>query len=215
MKHKKTGLKKAVPWTPIVGKKFTPENFNTYVKGLHFDWKPQFVVLHNTSTPNLAQYKHFAAKGVSDEHWLQNLAGYYHNEQHWSAGPHLFIVPTGICVFTPLTHPGVHSPSWNHVSWGVEMVGDYETDPFNDDMKDMATTALAILHHYGKLTPLPYERGVKGLHFHKEDPKTTHKDCPGKHVIKPEVVKIVQDKISSFTQTWWKSPGFDPNEGKE
>jgi len=198
-----------IHWVPIGGKKYTPEEFDNYVKTLHFDWKPKFVVLHNTSTPDMSQYLHFVQKGVSDTHWLQNLASYYHNEMHWSAGPHLFIVPTGILTFTPLTHPGVHSPAWNSISWGVEMVGDYDKDQFTDTMKDMATTALAILHHYGHLTPLPYERGVKGLHFHKEDPKTTHKDCPGKHVIKSEIVEIVQRKLSSTTSPWWTNSGLN------
>src|SRR6185503_10327503 len=122
-------------WTPIVDKKFSKEEFENYVKSLNLakaDWKPSFIVLHNTSEPTLAEYKQFAHRKVpvSDTQWMNNLAGYY-RRLGWSAGPHLFIVPTGILAFTPLTHHGVHSPSWNSVSWGIEMTGDYDKEPFD------------------------------------------------------------------------------------
>src|SRR5260370_1108778 len=43
-------------WKGIVGTKFTPNEFDNYVRGLTFnDWKPTFVVLHNTSAPRLSE----------------------------------------------------------------------------------------------------------------------------------------------------------------
>jgi uncharacterized protein YgiM (DUF1202 family) len=36
---------------------------------------------------------------------------------------------------------------------------------------------------------------VRGLHFHKEDPETTHKSCPGKNVVKSDLIKAVQAEI--------------------
>src|SRR5712692_11270909 len=46
--------------------------------------------------------------------------------------PHLFVADDLIWVFTPLTVSGVHSPSWNSITWGVEMVGNFDTEDFQD-----------------------------------------------------------------------------------
>lgn len=174
-------------WKPIVGKHFSPADFATYVDGLQFtDWRPSFCVLHNTAVPNLAQRPH----GLTHDHIL-GLQAYYRDDQHWSAGPHLFVDQNGIWVFTPLTETGVHSPSWNHVAWGVEMLGDYETEAFDAPpgllVRDNAVAALAILHMKAKLDS-------STLRLHKEDPATTHV-CPGKHVVKADVIKRVHDEI--------------------
>jgi hypothetical protein len=190
-------------WTPIVGKKFTVEEFRQYVSSLdlvHAPFKPLFVVHHNTSSPSRAQYDAYAHRSppITDEQWLQNLAGYYQG-LGWQAGPHLFIVPSGICVFTPLTHRGTHTPSWNWCSWGIEMVGDYDTEPFKTDIGDNAVIASAILHAAAHLSPLPFQLGRRGLHFHKEDPATTHRDCPGKNVIKADFVEAVMTAMQAVS----------------
>ena len=54
-------------------------------------------------------------------------------------------------IFTPLTTPGVQSPSWNAISWGVEIVGEYEEEEFTETVKSNVAEALATLH--GKLVP--------------------------------------------------------------
>ena len=186
-------------WKPIVGKSFTtPTEFAAYVDTVQFGlWRPRFVVVHNTSAPDLKTYAgHFdRPHPISDEQWMQNLVGFYRDEQHWSAGPHLFVTPRSICVFTPLNTTGVHSPSWNAISWGVETVGEFERDPFDNGIRDNLVAALAILHAKSGLQPVPYSCGVRGLHFHKEDPRTTHKTCPGRNMSKFDVVKRVQAAI--------------------
>ena len=113
-------------WKGIVGRGFRPQEFEAYVGSLRFtDWRPQFVVVHNTSEPRLSQWH-----STPGEQRMRNLENYYRNVQGWSAGPHLFIADDLIWVFTPLTTSGVHSPSWNAISWGVEMVGEFEEEPF-------------------------------------------------------------------------------------
>lgn len=189
-------------WTPIVGKLFaTPDDFQGYVAGLKFGiWRPRFVVVHNTSSPDLALWAKWKAAGKpTPEQWAQNLAGYYRDQQHWSAGPHLFVTPDGILAFTPLTGPGVHSPAWNSISWGVETVGEFDKEPFAGPVRDNLIAALAILHIAGGLQLLPYQLGVRGLHFHKEDPKTTHKSCPGHNLVKPDLINAVQAEIDHRT----------------
>jgi hypothetical protein len=173
-------------WKGIVGQGFTAADFNTYLATLTLtNWRPQFVVLHNTFIPSLAQWHH-----ASGQARMQGLQSYYRDQMQWSAGPHLFVADDLIWVFTPLTTSGIHAPSWNAISWGVEMVGDYSTEAFGDALRGNAVSALAGLHQLASLDP-------HTLRFHKEDPKTTHKDCPGKNVVKADVIQAVVDLMAA------------------
>jgi hypothetical protein len=188
-------------WTPIVGKKFSAADFDAYVRTLKFDaWRPSFVVVHNTSEPTRALYAEWQQRTppVTMEQWLQNLVGYYRDTEGWSGGPHLFVADDGIGVFTPLTVPGVNTPSWNHISWGIETVGEFETEPFDGPTRDNLISALASLHSVLGLNPADFKLGVRGLHFHKEDKATTHQDCPGKNMVKPALVVAVVDKLAQM-----------------
>jgi hypothetical protein len=172
-------------WKGIVGRGFTPAAFEAYVAGVVFSaWRPQFVVLHNTALPKLSQWH-----SVPGEQRMQNLENYYKNTMNWPAGPHLFVADDLIWVFTPLNVSGVHSPSWNSISWGVEMVGDYETEAFGPPVRDNAISALATLHAVLGLDP-------NSLRLHKEDPRTNH-ICPGKLVNKSDIIHAVQERLAS------------------
>jgi len=83
-------------------------------------------VLHNTASPSLQQ----RPNGLTHQHIL-NLERFYRDTQKWSAGLHLFVDDRQIWVFTPLTVSGVHSPSFNKLALGVEMLGDYAKEEFN------------------------------------------------------------------------------------
>jgi hypothetical protein len=188
-------------WTPIIGRKFSPEQFDIYARALTFNaWHPSFVVVHNTSEPDASLYRQWQQRTppVTMERWMQNLVGYYRDQQGWSAGPHLFVAEDGIGVFTPLTGPGVHTPSWNHISWGVETVGEFETEPFDGPVRDNLISALATLHSVAGLDPTNYRLGVRGLHFHKEDAATTHKECPGRNMVKADLVAAVAAKLAEM-----------------
>jgi len=172
-------------WKGIVGQGFTPAAFDAYVSDLTFgSWRPQFVVLHNTAVPRLGDWHK-----VSGSQRMKNLEAYYRDTQHWSAGPHLFVADDLIWVFTPLTVSGVHSPSWNSIAWGVEMVGDYNVEPFSPQVRDNAVSALATLHGALGLDP-------NSLRLHKEDPRTTH-DCPGKNVNKADVIDRILGQLAA------------------
>ena len=172
-------------WKGIVGKSFVPATFDSYVSQMKFDqWRPQFVVLHNTANPKLSQWH-----SVPGEQRMKNLEHFYKNTQKWSAGPHLFVADDLIWVFTPLTVSGVHSPSWNSVAWGVEMVGDFSAEPFDAGVRDNAVAALATLHAVLGLDP-------KTLKLHTEDKKTTH-DCPGKNVVKQDMIDRITAEIAA------------------
>jgi hypothetical protein len=185
-------------WKGIVGKSFTPDAFEDYVATLKFStWRPRFVVVHNTAVPNRKTWDGWQTRNppITDEKWAQNLVGFYRDTQRWSSGPHLFVTPAGILVFSHLTDSGTHSPAWNSISWGVETVGDFGSDKFEGSIRDNLIAALATLHAAAGLQLLPYARGVGGLHFHKEDPKTTHKNCPGKNMGKAALIKAVHAEI--------------------
>lgn len=162
----------------IIGKRFTPDEFAAYVAMLDFEpggFKPDMVVLHNTAVPPLAT----RPDGFTEAH-MRNLRGYYAG-MGWKGGPHLFVDHHGIWVFNPLDRRGTHSPSWNSHAWGVEMLGDYDKEPFGSGrgvkVRDNTAAAVAVL-----LTKI-WMPSILALKLHKEDPKTDH-DCPGKNVDK-------------------------------
>jgi N-acetylmuramoyl-L-alanine amidase len=173
-------------WKGIVGKRFFPGEFDEYVKHLSFSaWRPQFVVVHNTSVPRLAQ----RPNGFTEQH-IQNLESFYRDQQKWSAGPHCFVDQNGIWVFTPLTVSGVHSPSWNSISWSVETLGDYTTERFADPVRANLVACLSTLH-----TAIGLD--VHSLRFHKEDIRTTHHTCPGINMDKNTLIRDVHDQIAT------------------
>jgi hypothetical protein len=175
-------------WKGIVGVNYTPEEFDTYCHGLTWSqWRPSFMVLHNTAIPSLTQ----RPNGFTKQHIL-NLEKYYRDQQGWKAGPHLFIDDKQIWVFTPLTMSGTHSPSWNKIALGVEMLGDYDKDSFNSGrglkVQQHAVAAFATLSAIVGLNP-------DTIRLHYEDPLTTHK-CPGKNVRKADFIQAVKDELA-------------------
>lgn len=181
----------------IIGKGFTIIQFEEYVRKLQFNgWTPNFVVVHNTDVPTQALYKSWhSRKGWTGEQWMKNLASFYAGKG-FKACPHLFVGYDRIWVLNPLTMRGTHSPSWNGFTWGVETVGNWDTEPFADSVKTMTIAALGILHDRIGLNPTDFKLGVRGLHFHKEDKGTTHKGCPGKSMVKENLVAAVVEYMN-------------------
>jgi hypothetical protein len=174
-------------WKGIIGTSFSVDEFDAYCHTLQWTaWRPSFVVVHNTGSPSLAQ----RAKGLTKQHIL-NLESFYRDQQKWKAGPHLFIDDKQIWVFTPLNVSGTHSPSWNKVALGVEMLGDFEKESFSEGrgLKVRQNTVAAVATLCAILGFDP-----NTIRIHREDPLTTHA-CPGKNVRKLEVIQEVQDLI--------------------
>jgi len=176
----------------IVGRRFTPDEFEAYTAAEPLrTWKPEFVVLHNTSSPTLAQRKN----GFTPEH-IHNLHGFYMGKG-WSGCPHLFVDQNGIWVLNPLGRRGVHSPSWNAISWGVEMLGEYETEEFQSGpgalVRDNAMAAVASLCRRGGFP-------AESIRFHKEDPRTTHTTCPGAKVSKDWVIAAARERMNAAAE---------------
>ena len=117
----------------------------------------------------------------------------------WHGGPHMFVDDKLIWLFTPLDKPGVHSPSWNSTAWGIEMVGDYDSEPFDSGfgmrVRQNAIAAASIL----LLKKINKPCNSETLKFHYEDAKTTHA-CPGKHVKKSEVLREITARDAVFVR---------------
>lgn len=170
---------------PAIKKAFTQSEFQVYVSGLVWPrWRPSMVVWHNTAAPDLEQWAKTSAedrqKGLTPGTTrINNLERYFRDERGWPGAPHLFIAPDYIWVFNPLTAPGVHSPSWNNLALGFELIGDYSREDADTGaglrVKNNAIFATALLCEALGLNP---DIAIK---LHKEDPKTTH-DCPGRHL---------------------------------
>ncbi len=165
-------------------RRFTREDFTTYLAGLESNWHPSGVTMHHTASPSLAQ----RPNGFSPQH-LINLKDFYQHEKGWSSGPHFFVDDQGdgIILFCALGAKGVHAVSFNSTDWGIEVLGDYdEEDPLTGrGMKcwqNAAWLARTLMTHIGE--------GAK-LHFHRDDPKTS-KTCPGTKVTK-EWVRLLID----------------------
>lgn len=175
---------------PIVGRFFGANaSLSAYLQELDLArWQPDFVVLHNTGNPTLAMRPH-----GFDTQTIANLAHYYAG-LGWHAGPHFFVDQQGIWVFSSPEAPGVHSPSWNHISWGVELLGDYERDGIQSGagakVYQNGLFLLAALHQRARLDS-------QTLRFHKEDPLTTHKECPGRHIIKADVIAQLHARLAA------------------
>lgn len=182
-------------WAGIVNKAFTADNVGQYLRTLKRPSFVRFIVVHNTGAPSLKTYRGYATRAnpISDAQWLRNLEGFYRDKQRWSAGPHWFVTPNklGLLAFTPSTVRGTHSPSWNSTSLGVEMVGDFQSEPFDPGVRRNVVALLAELHIWLDLSP-------DTIRFHREDSATTHKDCPGKNVIKSALIAEVKAKMEEI-----------------
>ena len=81
------------------------------------------------------------------------------------------------------------------------MVGDYASESFDTgsgaQVRDNAVAALAVLHSKLGLRPDGFKLGVHGLHFHKECTRDHH-DCPGRNVVKADVVARVLSQMASL-----------------
>ena len=175
-------------WKGIVGKSFDTEEFKAYCQTQQWtDWQPTFIVLHNTAAPTLAQ----RPNGLTQQHIL-NLEHFYRDEQHWKAGPHLFVDDKQIWVFTPLTVSGTHSPSWNDQALGVEMLGDYDNEDF-DSGRGLAVQRNAV----AAVATLSAALGIDpaSMQLHKDDAATTHRNCPGANVDKDQFIAAVKQAM--------------------
>lgn len=174
----------------IVNLSLTLDQFKDYLKTVVLpkiqagSWKAHGAVLHNTDLPRLSAWPGNTPVHQPVHQRLLNIAHGY-DMKGWSAGPHMFIDTKTINLFTPMWQHGIHSPSYNHLYWGVEMVGNFDLETFPESMHELALGAIRAMYDILDITP-----SADNFHFHKEDPATTHKHCPGANVgVKEDWIK--------------------------
>jgi hypothetical protein len=149
------------------------------------DWRPQGITLHNTAAPTLAQW---AESGPAHDARIRNLQSFYEHELGWHAGPHWFVSRNWINWFSNPLLPGVHSRCFNATRFGIEMVGDYNSEEFNSGdgalVRDNAVFLIAALN-------LKFGFDPEDLKFHVECTRDNH-DCPGQKVAKGDVISRVR-----------------------
>jgi hypothetical protein len=191
-------------------KSYTPEEFAIFLDKLEWNgWQPKFVTLHNTGIPTLATW---LDSGHAAQQRIEGQKHYERDILHWHSGVHLFVAPNLIWNLCELTQEGVSVSCWNHLTLGIEMIGDYATERFDAGpgarVRDNAVAAMAILHRRLGLRPDQYQMGVRGLHFHKECSRDHH-DCPGRNVAKADVVARVLAKMDALSRA---QPSYGAND---
>lgn len=168
----------------IVGKPLKIAEFAAYIAALELKtWRPSLVVIHHCAAPSLAQ----RPVGWVPQHML-NLQDFY-EKKGWSAGPHIFTDEDEAWLFSPLDARGVHAVSFNATGWGIEMLGDYDSeDPWSGRGLKVLTTAAEV----AAILLRKIGRDETAIRFHRDDPKTS-KTCPGRKVDKDRFVKLVRD----------------------
>lgn len=184
-------------WPALKIKLVSNEEVRAHVQGLVYrNWRPGRIVLHNTAAPTQAQWAKTEASdrasglvpGISR---INSLEQFFRTNQHWSGAPHYFVDDDAVWVFNDPTKPGVHSPSWNNSSIGIEMIADFSKE--DDDSGPGLMVRNNTIHLAALLCA---ELGIDpGTHvnLHKEDPATTH-DCPGKDFAEDKAAVVASIK---------------------
>jgi hypothetical protein len=167
-----------------VGKVWSLESFDEYLKGVE---KPSWckgVCLHHTAAPSLSM----RPQGLLSQH-IRNMEEFYRSKG-WKAGPHFFIDENEIFGMTPPNLTGVHAVSFNKHAIGIEVLGDYDTEFPNSgrglECWKTAAAATAKILHWLNLEP-----NFNTVLFHRDDPTTT-KTCPGTKVQKSWVLELIR-----------------------
>jgi hypothetical protein len=180
-----------------IAKSFDQASFSQYIESEVATkmgvWRPRGMVLHNTYLPTLANFYKGGHGVISGTQRVKNMWTSY-EQQGWPGGPHLVVTDREIIAANPLWMKGTHSPSYNAAYWGCELAGDFSTEKMPDALRDNAVHAIAAL--YAMIGQVPNN---DTFHFHGEDPRTTHRGCPGKNVgTKADWIKMIADAMASL-----------------
>jgi hypothetical protein len=146
----------------IDGRCMDEQQFRAHINDIQFDqgFTPLRIYLHHTAIPTLASWNGAA----TIEAMRKTYQGY-----GWTAGPHLFVAPDGIWLFTPLNKRGIGVTDHNYGSWHLEMVGNYNEALPAGKVLELTLWALKLMFKKIGL-------GYSALLFHRDDDVTS---CPG------------------------------------
>jgi hypothetical protein len=143
----------------------------------------QSIVIHHTYRPIPADWR-----GLQS---MESLKRYY-TQLGWDSGPHLFICAdapnpayNGVFQLTALNEPGTHAGVCNSTSWGIEVVGDYDSKPWSLQTTHMVAQSVAYLMKWVNMAVA--STTIKG-HRDCNSPKS----CPGSAINLDALRSIVQ-----------------------
>ena len=114
-------------WKGIVGISNTAEDFDKYCHGVQSTaWRPS-----SSRCTTRARRHSFSARRASPSSISSTSNPTIVMTRNGAPVRILFVDDKQIWVFTPLNLSGVHSPSWNKIAMGVEMLGDYSKEKFD------------------------------------------------------------------------------------
>lgn len=142
------------------------------------------ITIHHTWKPTRATWA---------GHRTMESMGEAYEQKGWSAGPHLFLAALtpgpftdGIWAGTPLAVPGVHAGACNVSHIGVEVVGDYDVEPWPAKVSDLAYSVVLLLMRWGDIP-------VGQVHGHREC--LDNKSCPGNKIDMNIVRRTLQARL--------------------
>lgn len=150
----------------IINKCLSKKEFEKYILKKKVKRKIDKIVLHHTWDT----IKQWRRREVSVEYYKKMYEG-----KGWKAGPHIFVAPEGIWLFTDINIQGKHANEGNKGSVGIEMVGRYDDKLPSGKIWENTRAVLKVLLKKFNLLP-------KDIHFHRE--YNPRKSCPGKAITK-------------------------------
>ena len=128
-------------WPNFDGKPYSREQLAARINACNFTtWKrkdgslgkPAFITLHNTSSPTIQLWQSWSP--AKRQQYILNMQPYYEH-MGWRGGPHFFVTPQDdICAFgfNDLMAAGTHASCFNNASIGIEMVGEFDREAFDN-----------------------------------------------------------------------------------
>lgn len=138
------------------------------------------VTIHHTLIPTIAQWR-----GLST---MKGMARHYEEVLGWDRGPNLFIAPDGFWEGTPLTTRGIHAGQCNSNRLGIEIVGNYDLNHWQEPMRSRVWEALIAIHRIWRIDP-------NLLRGHREC--LPNKSCPGSAINLDIVRRDLKTKLST------------------
>lgn len=161
----------------IINKKLSLSDFKAYISSFNFaPLNPTKIVLHHTWRPTVDQWQ--------GQKSINGLKTFYEGKG-WSAGPHLFIGPDGVWLFTPMNQTGIHASEGNYKSIGIEIVGDYDNGVWQGEIKKNVVGVVKTLMEKLHI-------GDDMIKFHRD---YSTKTCPGKAITKEWVLSLLHESL--------------------
>ncbi|MDD4062370.1 MAG: peptidoglycan recognition family protein [Candidatus Pacebacteria bacterium] len=157
----------------IINQLLNKKDFIDYLESKHFSRGVDKIILHHTSD---------SIESWNGESSILDYKKTYESKG-WKSGPHLFIAPEGIYLFTDMNIQGVHANDGNKNSIGIEMVGNY--DIFFPSGCIWENTELVLTSLLKK-----FNLEIKDIHFHRR--YNAKKSCPGKAVTKKKIREMLK-----------------------